>query len=251
MSAATIVRNIFRAITSPLGVLEDWAKEPLRAFENNRQQNNADREVERRIKEQTEVGRIESQIRMAEETHKADLAIRMQTEVTRINVEIEEWQKDQQFERMKKVTEAVAHYQKHLNELNITTIRAIGEMDIELREKAQNLVLEKVVEFRKLQDAAQIQAAAEFDSIEEKYSANERIKDIMISASERKLVSIIENCEKFMQSLSSDIAVMSKNIDMLTTSGQQFIAEQLRQFNQIGNPSIQVIPNAEEAKLIE
>ena len=86
MSAATIVRSVFKSITSPLGVLEDWAKEPLRAFENNRQQKNADREMDRRIKEQTEVGRIESQIRIEEETHKADLAIRMQTEITRINV---------------------------------------------------------------------------------------------------------------------------------------------------------------------
>lgn len=251
MTLGNIVRNMFQTITSPLGVLEDWAKEPLRSFENSRQQKNADRELDRRIREQTEVGRIESEIRMAEETHKADLAIRMQTEVTRINVEIEEWQKDQQFERMKKVTEAVAHYQKHLNELNISTIRAIGEMDIELREKAQNLVLAKVMEFRKLQDAAQIQAAAEFDSIEEKYSTNERIKSIMISASERKLVSIIENCEKFMQSLSLDILAMSKNIDQLTSRGQDFIVAQLSQFNQIGNPSAQGIPNAEDAKLIE
>lgn len=251
MSAATIVRNIFKTITSPLGVLEDWAKEPLRAFENNRQQKNADREVDRSIKKQTEVGRIESQIRMEEETHKADLAIRMQTEVTRINAEIEEWQKDQQFERMKKVTEAVAHYQKHLNELNISTIRAIGEMDIELREKAQNLVLKKVTEFRQLQDAAQIQAAAEFDSIEEKYSTNERIREIMISASERKLVSVIENCEKFMQNLSIDIAEMSKNINQLTSSGQGFIIEQLQQFNQIGTSSVSSLPNVEEAKLIE
>ena len=51
-------------------------------------------------------------------------------------------------------------------------IRAIGEKNLELREKVQMLVLEKMKELKALQDEAQKQAMEECDMIEEKYANN-------------------------------------------------------------------------------
>lgn len=251
MSFKTVLNGISNIIKGPLNVLEDWAREPLKKFENDREQKNLDRSLERSIKEKTEVGRIESEIRKAEETHKADLYVRMNTEINRINVETEEWQKDQQFERMKKVTEAVAHYQERLNELNLNTIRAIGEMDIELRAKAQNLVLEKTAQYRMIQDEAIKQAEEEFDQIEKKYVGNDRIYNVMISATEKKLVGIIDKCDEFMAQLNTDIAAMNNNINALIGKGQDFIQAQLSQFNQIGGSNRAFTNRIEDAQIVE
>lgn len=55
-----------------------------------------------------------SEIALAEKEHAANLQIKMLKEVNRINVEIEEMLKDRQFERMKRMTKAIAKYQKEL-----------------------------------------------------------------------------------------------------------------------------------------
>ena len=55
-----------------------------------------------------------SEIALAEKEHAANLQIKMLKEVNRIYVEIEEMLKDRQFERMKRMTKAIAKYQKEL-----------------------------------------------------------------------------------------------------------------------------------------
>ena len=55
-----------------------------------------------------------SEIALAEKEQAANLQIKMLKEVNRINVEIEEMLKDRQFERMKRMTKAIAKYQKEL-----------------------------------------------------------------------------------------------------------------------------------------
>ena len=55
MGVLTCVGKVFKVITGPLGILEDWAKEPLKRWENERKQSNCNREVERIIRQQTGV----------------------------------------------------------------------------------------------------------------------------------------------------------------------------------------------------
>lgn len=274
--------SIFKVVTGPLGVLENWANEPLKRWEHKRQEASKDRDVERKIREATGVeeakarmqkelarNQAELNIRMQEEADKinaavhrrnedaknqamareirlqeskariqedlaknqADLEIRMQTEITRVNAETEQWVKDKEFERMKNVTDAISNYQERLMELNLRTVRAIGEMDIELRSKAQALILEKTREYRAIQDQATENAIAEFERIQEKFSSNERILNIMISNSERKLASIIDATSNFLAELSLDIQNMNKNIDRLIQDGHAHTLRQLESFN--------------------
>ena len=220
MGYLKVAKGAFKAMTGPLSILEEWASEKIR-----------------------------SGIAKDEATHKVNLEIRMQTEINRINAETEEWQKDQQVERGKKILEAIKKYQKELMELNTNGIKAIGEMDIELRRKAQDLVLEKTKQYKLLQEESQKEAEEEMDRIIEKYSNNERVMNIMLTASESKLTNIIESCSRFIQELNEDIHKMNENINQLTQKGQVFILEQL---NKIGpsNPSL-LAGTIEEAKIIE
>jgi acetyl/propionyl-CoA carboxylase alpha subunit len=186
-----------------------------------------------------------SEIAMAEKSHEADLQIRMQTEVNRINVEIEEMQKDRQFERMKMVTEAIAKYKQELTELNINTIRAIGEMELELREKAQNLVLEKTKEFMAIQDAEIENASKRFLEIEEKFAGKPSYEP-MLMAVQNKLANVIDITDNFMKQLNEQITTMNENINVLTQGGQVFIRKQLETFNTI--QSNRVLVNGNDAQ---
>ena len=238
MGFLAVVGKVFKACTGPLGILEDWATEPLKRWENEREQANRDHEVEREIRQQTGVETVKSELRRQEAEHNASLEIRMQTEIARINAETEQWTKDQEFQRMKDVAEAVTQYRERLTELQLNTIRAIGNMDIELRAKAQDLILTKTREYKALQDQAQKDAEAEFERILDKFSGNERIMDIMITNAQKKLASVIDGTSQFLLGLNEDIQKMNHNIDMITQSGQAFIDRQIEsQFNSLSLPN--------------
>lgn len=223
--------NIWKTVTGPLGALEAWAKEPLKRWEHNRQEASKDRDVEREIRRTTGVEEMRARMQMELAHNQAALQIRMQTEIHRVNAETEQWTKNQELERMKKVAEAISSYQKRLMDLNLQTVRAIGEMDIELRSKAQSLILEKTKEYLAIQNKATAEAESEFERILEKFSGNERILNIMTSNSERKLASIIDSASKFLDELSLDIQNMNKNIDKLIQDGHTHTLRQLESFN--------------------
>lgn len=238
MGWVAAVGKVFKVCTGPLGILEDWAAEPLKRWENEREQANRDRDVERAIRQQTGVESVKSDLRIKEASHQADLEIKMQTEIARINAETEQWTKDQEFQRMKNVAEAVTHYRERLTELQLNTIRAIGNMDIELRAKAQDLILSKTREYKALQDQAEKDAETEFERITEKFSGNERIMDIMITNASKKLASVIDGTSQFLLGLNEDIQKMNHNIDIITQSGQAFIDRQIEnQFNHLSLPN--------------
>lgn len=172
-----------------------------------------------------------------EAEYNASLQIRMQTEIVRINSETDQWVKDQEFQRMKDVAEAVTRYRERLTQLQYGIIKAIGDMQIDLREKAQDLILAKTREYKALQDLAQKDAEAEFERILDKFSSNERIMDIMITSAQKKLASVIDSTSQFLVGLNEDILNMNRNIDAITQKGQDFIDKQIE--NQYG----QTLPN--------
>ena len=123
-----------------------------------------------------------AELQMEVADHQAELEIKMQTEINRINAETEQWAKDKEFHRMVELSKAVVNYRKALTDLQTNTIRSIGSMSIELRDKAQNLILSKTREFMLLQSQAQKEAEGDFERIMEKFSGNERIFNIMIDS---------------------------------------------------------------------
>ena len=245
MSIMSAVGSVLKVIVAPLDALGDWAREPLKRWENAREQANRDRDVERDIRRQTGVDRVQSELRQEEARQQCDLEIRMQTEIARINAETEQWAKDQELQRMKNVADAVVKFREALTQLQLNTIRTIGNMDIELRAKAQDLILAKTREYKALQDQATKDAEDEFGRILDKFSGNERILNIMISNSDKKLASIVDSTTMFLEELRGDISKMNENIDMITRSGQAFIDRQIEsQFNKLS------LPASDDPKLI-
>lgn len=203
----------------PLKVASDWCAEPLKARQHRRDM---------------ETKKQEEQSKTQEKDHELILKIKEQTEIPRINAEIEQWKKDKEFQRMKAVSEAIMRFQMELNQLNVDAIGSIGNMQLDLREKAQNMIYDKTIKYKELQDCAMQEAMDDLKKIEEKFPNNPMAQDMMLKAIDKRLANIIDTAHKFLLELNNDIKQLNSNIDSLSQSGQIFIEKHLTQFHVIG-----------------
>jgi hypothetical protein len=243
-------------IYKPIELVTDWAEEPLRNWEHQRskereehnlkleierqnlqhklEQERQNNDLQRKIKEETEKTKIDAEIARLNKTHETELQIKKETEVVRIIAEIESLRKDQDFQRMKAVSEAIIKFQQELTHLNVDAISAIGNLQLDLREKAQKLVYEHTIKYKELQDQAMQDAMNDLIRIEKQFGENEMAKTILITAIDKRLANVIDTASYFLQELNSDIKSLNQNIDMLASSGQKFIERHLEQFHSLG-----------------
>lgn len=197
--------------------------------------------TEMRIKQETEAINIEiererflSEQKMREQEFATNMQIKRETEIVRIIIEIEEFKKDKEFERMKAVSDAMMLYQKELTRINVETVEAIGSMRIDLQRKAYELIHEKTQQYTELQERAMLQAEEQLARIDNNPNMSESSRVILTSAVDKKLAGIIDNATRFIEQLNDDMQLISKDINLITTNGQQFIERHLQQFQSIG-----------------
>ncbi|MCV5289508.1 hypothetical protein OFB97_29655, partial [Escherichia coli] len=90
---------------------------------------------------------------------------------------------------------------EQLTKLNIEVINSIGNMQLDLKERAQKFVYEKAVQYKRLQDEATEEAMNDLIRIEEKFGDNERAKDILIRAVDTKMGNVIDTSTRFLEEL--------------------------------------------------
>ena len=226
MGLLNVLSKIGEFAAKPIELLTDWGREPLK-----------NREHARNLERETNIMNTNAKIERDKLELETNLAIKKETEVHRIIAEIDELQKDKDFQRMKLVSESIMKYQEELTKLNVAAINAIGNMQLELRDKAQNLVYEKTVRYKELQDQAIEEAGKDLEKILEKFPDNERMQDIMIKAVDKRLSNVIDTAQNFLLELNEDIKLLNKSINSLAEGGQKFIEKHLDSFNQLPNHS--------------
>ena len=232
-------------VMKPIELITDWGREPLkkwdheRGIERDRARLNA--ESQNRIREME----AESSIRSREKELEIDLIIKKETEIKRIFVEIEEFKKDKELQRMVAVSEAIMKYQKELTKLNVDAINAIGNMQLDLREKAQKLVYDKTIKYKSLQDQAIKEAAEDLKTIDIDFHDNDVAKEILIKAVDKRLANIIDTAHNFLLELNADIKLLNQSINILTEHGQTFIESHLEKFHVI-EPPVDAIKQIED-----
>ncbi len=219
-------------ILVPATLLSNWAEEPLRKSEFKRREESKDRDVHRDIERQIGAEKGLSDQRIRESKHDTEMAITRETEIVRVISEIEQLKKDKDFERMKVVSDAMMDYQKELTRINVEAVDSIGSMRIDLQRKAYELIHEKTQQYSELQNRAIEQAQAQLEKIDS-LEMNESSKAILVAAVGENLASIIRNATRFIEQLNDDMQLISKDINLITTSGQQFIQRHLEQFQMI------------------
>jgi len=197
--------------------------------------------TEMRIKQETESVNIEiererflSEQKMREQEFATNMQIKRETEIVRIIVEIEEFKKDKEFERMKAVSDAMMLYQKELTRINVEAVEAIGSMRIDLQRKAYELIHEKTQQYAELQERAILQAEEQLSRIDNNPNMSDSSRTILTNAVDKKLAGIIDNATRFIEQLNDDMQHISKDINLITSSGQNFIQRHLEQFQLIG-----------------
>lgn len=249
MSLHPVAKKLGDVLTKTVGLLTDWGKEPLRKWEHERdlsrlnaesQNKTREKEVEAAIKAKEEEHEanlaikkktVEAAIKAKEKEHEVNLAIKKETEIKRIFVEIEEFKKDKELQRMIAVSEAIMKYKEGLTKLNADAINAIGNMQLDLREKAQLLVYDKTIKYKALQDQAIKEASDDLKRIEENFMGNEVAQGILIRAVDKRLANIIDTAQNFLLELNADIKLLNQSINLLTEHGQTFIESHLEKFH--------------------
>jgi len=258
---SNIGNALLGCISKPIEVLCDWASEPLKAREHDRNESAQNSAHQRNIDTLTAQSRsehefkiqekeLEHKLKSEEKTLEVELEVRRVREIEKAVAEIQEWKKEKDFERMERTTAAIALYLEQLTKLNIETINAIGHMQLELKERAQQLVYDKTIQYKTLQDTAIEEAMNDFLRIEEKFGDNERARDILIKAVDTKLGNIIATSTRFLEELNRDIVNLNESIDKLTNQGQRFIENHLERFHISDGRSPLKLANTNSEKLI-
>nr|WP_312058995.1 hypothetical protein [Fervidobacterium pennivorans] len=264
-----LIDKLGNIIYTPIELLTDLAKEPLKRWEHKRSIERIDAEAQARIKEKNaevdliikkertlaeieefkkdkelerEKARIDAeaqaraQARIKEKNAEVDLMIKKE----RALAEIEEFKKDKELERMKAVSEAIMKYQDQLTRLNVNAINAIGHMQLDLRERAQQLVCEKSIIYIKMQKKAFEEAENDLKRIEKDFHENDRAREILMNAVGKRLVNIIDTATKFLIELNEDIKKLNHSISLLAEQGQIFIEHHLKKFHVIEGDTIDI-----------
>lgn len=234
IGTGTALSKLGDILLSPVNMMCNWAEEPLKRNDYIRQEEAKDKDVKREIERQIGVETGLSDQKMKEQELSTNLKIQRETEIVRIITEIEQLKKDKEFERMKMVSDAMMEYQKELTRINVETVETIGSMRIDLQRKAYDLIHEKAQQYAELQDRAIQQAEDQLARIDNNPDMRESSKNILSNAVEAKLAGIITNATRFIEQLNDDMQLISKDINLITSSGQKFIERHLEQFQLIG-----------------
>lgn len=238
-------------IIKPIDALCEWAKEPLERRRHDRSESAKASSHRRDVELQESRIKAESEAKINEKEAEVDLEVKRVKGIEVAIAEIDEWKKDKEFERMKKTTEAIMNYQEQLTKLNVNAINAIGHMQLELRERAQKLVYEKTIQYKELQDMAMVDAIADLQKIEDQFSDNDRARDILTSAVDKKLANIIDTANNFLLELNRDIRSLNEGVSLLAEKGQTFIENHLDRFSIPAGKLIERTEHEKEIKHID
>ena len=260
----SFISSVWKALAAPGDILTDWAAEPLKRWENKREQENKDRDVEREIKKQTGVEEVHSRLKREEASHEAELQIKMQTEIDRIKAETAVWEKDENIRQGKEILDAITSFYKELKAFKEEGLSVIFNSGIDSRKRAHELVEERMRRYNALIKEAEDDY--EKDMVRAlKFEKNEKIFDSLLSIANKKEASVTDTCRDLIKGLNVDLERMIENIDSIGKEEEKFLHSVADEYgrrlldtlaqDQIGNTPKNQIGNKndgiEDAKVIE
>ena len=181
----------------PMETICNWLEEPLKIFEAKRNMTAEEKKHE--------LERIDRE-------HAAQL----ESDMKKLDFELEELRKDKVIERNKATLETIKKYKADMAKLSVEIVNTIGNMTLDLRERANNFVQDNVKRYKELQDDAITKADKRLEEIEIKYPEGSKSKEIMQDAVAKQMNSIIDRADNFMNTLNDDLKKITSMIDDIT-----------------------------------
>lgn len=248
-------------VYKPVEALCNWVQEPLKSFSAKREtaakQQTADIEKAARQQiadnEQRKITTMHNQ-QMAlnkqnadieENNKKLDIQLKKEemanknaalkeeaeinAEIRRWNAEIDQMINEQEDARRDRLVESIKRYQIDLANASRDIVNSIGVMSLELREKANNMVLEKTKEYKAIQDEAKKQSMIELKEAKDMFFEDDpdtyaMMRDNILE--ERR--SMIDMAGRFIIELSEDIKRLNANTDELMKMGMNNVSAYLK-----------------------
>lgn len=203
-------------VYEPVRVICDYLHAPIKAV---------DAHIETRKEQRfVDIEKARKQLEVDIENQKANANIELDAKRRRLNAEIDNMIAANELRRNNALVEAIKQYQLDLSQASEECVRQIGLMSLELRERANNLVIEKTKEYTALQDKSKADAKTELKEIEEMFAGNERVRMKMEDAVIDQMTNMITTANNFIKELSEDMKRLNGNIDELTKKGQEMVS---------------------------
>lgn len=203
-------------VYEPIRVVCDYLREPIKAVDSHI-------EVKKERKK-ADIENSRKQLEVDIEIQKTDANIELDAKRRRLNAEIDDMIAENELKRNTAIVEAIKQYQIDLSQAVNECIYQIGNMSLELRERANNLVIEKTKEYTELQDKSKADAKKELKEINEMFADNERVRIKMEDAVIDQMTNMITTANSFIKELSEDMKRLNTNIDTLITKGQDLVS---------------------------
>jgi hypothetical protein len=181
----------------PMETICNWLQEPLKIFEAKRNMTAEEKKHE--------LERIDR-----------EHAAKLESDMKKLDFELEELRKDKVIERNKATLETIKKYKADMAKLSVEIVNTIGNMTLDLRERANNFVQDNVKRYKELQDDAITKADKRLEEIETKYPEGSKSKEIMQDAVAKQMNSIIDRADNFMNTLNDDLKKITSMIDDIT-----------------------------------
>lgn len=183
------------------GVIERVVDRPLNMIQNQLEHSNRRKDIQ-----------LEQELRHEDEKFRQE----MELENRRLNAELDAFVAEKEVERNAKIAESIANYQKTMAECSVSIGKSLGMMNIELRERATALVMDKQEQYKKLQESATEKAMNQLENIANKFPEGSKANDMMTDSVVNQLNNIIEVSNKFMQTIDADFTKMMDSIGRIT-----------------------------------
>lgn len=195
-------------VYEPVKVICDACRQPLKNMDaaNERKKMETESRLQREVKE----------FEMNLDLKRRQGEMQLSAEERKLNAEIDQMIIDKDFERTMKKAEFMKNYQEDMIKLSSTISNALGKMSIELRDSAQNLVLEKTKQYVALQLEAKDRLKSDLKDLNDLFGDDEESKSMMRKISFEQAQIILESTRNFMNSMKQDIDNMTANIDEIT-----------------------------------
>lgn len=205
-------------IYAPVNMVCNWAQEPLKVFEHKRRMKEQQLEVDHALlKERTKQELLERDIQARDKSNRE--AAKLDIDIRRWNAEIDQMISEQDDARRDRLVEALKRYQIDLANASTEIANSIGIMSIELRERANGMLLEKTKEYMKLQEEAQNVAMNRLEEIQTRFANNERMRMRMEDSVINSMDSVVDAAGRFITELSDDLKRLNQNTDELMRLG--------------------------------
>lgn len=230
-------------IYKPVEAICEWTKEPLRKWEHKRQfdseaqriaateHENAEARAHEIFMAQQAADIEEARKRLDQELTEQERAsvtadiearARIAAEERRWFADIDQMIAEQEDARRDRLVESIKRYQIDLANAARDIVNSIGLMSLELREKANEMVLEKTKEYRALQDESKKQSLIELQEVKEMFfESDPDTYKLMVSNIMEERRSAVELAGRFIVELSEDIKRLNANTDELMKIGME------------------------------